>query len=423
MSQGSGLVLLYHLMGEQDGHHGVWGFHKGGNGGFTQVLQRAAQGFGATVRLESPVDHVISKDGRATGVALADGTEFAAPIVVSALDPRRTFTELVDPRELPSDLNEAIDRYRFQGTSAKVNFALDDLPVYPALKGRSDLFGGFVNIGPSIEYLERAYDDAKYGWYSQKPFIDGAIQSVVDPDMAPPGKHVMSCFIQYAPYELKGGDWETERAAVRRHRAGRARVALPGLRRPGAAPRGRDAGRHRAGRRADRGEHLPRRVPGAADVLHAAGPRLRAVQHPDRGLLPVRLRHPPRRLRERRPGQARGDADPGRPSEEGMTAWLLLASAIVSEVTASLSLKRALDQPAFYAVVAAGYVAAFVLLTLTLKQGMGIGIAYGIWAGCGVALTAVASKVFFSEPLTEVMMVGIVLIIGGVLLVELGASH
>jgi small multidrug resistance pump len=106
-----------------------------------------------------------------------------------------------------------------------------------------------------------------------------------------------------------------------------------------------------------------------------------------------------------------------------MTAWLLLASAIVSEVTASLSLKRALDQPAFYAVVAAGYVAAFVLLTLTLKQGMGIGIAYGIWAGCGVALTAVASKVFFSEPLTEVMMVGIVLIIGGVLLVELGASH
>ena len=192
------------------------------------------------MRLESPVDHVITKDGRATGVVLADGTEFAAPIVVSALDPRRTFTELVDPRELPSDLNEAIDRYRFQGTSAKVNFALDDLPVYPALKGRIDQFGGFVNIGPSIEYLERAYDDAKYGWYSQQPYIDGAIQSVVDPDMAPPGKHVMSCFIQYAPYELKGSDWDTERRAVRRHRAGRAGVALPGLRRPGPPPRGRD---------------------------------------------------------------------------------------------------------------------------------------------------------------------------------------
>ena len=101
MSQGSGLVLLYHLMGEQDGHHGAWGFHKGGNGGFTQVLQRAAESFGATVRLEAPVDHVITKDGRATGVVLTDGTEFSAPIVVSALDPRRTFTELVDPRELP----------------------------------------------------------------------------------------------------------------------------------------------------------------------------------------------------------------------------------------------------------------------------------------------------------------------------------
>src|SRR3954447_1074557 len=138
MSQGSGLVLLFHAMGEQDGHHGVWGFHKGGNGGFTQVLQRAAQAFGATVRLEAPVDRVITKDGRATGVVLADGTEFHAPIVVSALDPRRTFTELVNPAELPSDLNEAIARYRFQGTSAKVNFALDDLPVFPALKGRTD---------------------------------------------------------------------------------------------------------------------------------------------------------------------------------------------------------------------------------------------------------------------------------------------
>ena len=106
-----------------------------------------------------------------------------------------------------------------------------------------------------------------------------------------------------------------------------------------------------------------------------------------------------------------------------MTEWVFLAAAILSEVTATLSLKRALDHPALYAVVAAGYIAAFVLLTLTLKQGLGIGIAYGIWAGCGVALTAVASKVFFDEPLTTVMMVGIALIIAGVLLVETGASH
>jgi small multidrug resistance pump len=106
-----------------------------------------------------------------------------------------------------------------------------------------------------------------------------------------------------------------------------------------------------------------------------------------------------------------------------VTTWLLLAAAIVSEVTATLSLKRALDQPGFYAVVVAGYVAAFVLLSLTLRQGLGIGVAYGIWAACGVALSAVGSKVFFGEPLTGLMIAGLVLIIGGVLLVELGSAH
>lgn len=211
MSQGSGLVLLYHSLGEHDGHFGSWAFHKGGNGGFTQVLARAARAYGAEILLESPVDSVITKDGRATGVALADGTELHAPVVVSAVDPRRTFLELVEPRELPGDLVENIQRFRFQGTSAKVNFALDGLPRYPALGDRSDQYRGFINMGPTIEYLERAYDDAKYGWYSQRPYIDGAIQSVVDPDMAPPGKHVMSCFIQYAPYHLKGSDWDSER--------------------------------------------------------------------------------------------------------------------------------------------------------------------------------------------------------------------
>jgi phytoene dehydrogenase-like protein len=211
MSQGSGLVLLYHSMGEHDGHFGSWAFHKGGNGGFTQVLARAAQAYGADIMLDSPVDTVITKEGRAVGVALSDGTELSADVVVSALDPRRTFTELVEPRELPADLVENINRMRFQGTSAKVNFALDGLPRYPALGDRSDQYRGFVNIGPSMEYLERAFDDAKYGWYSKRPYIDMAVQSVVDPDMAPPGKHVMSCFIQYAPYHLKGSDWDTER--------------------------------------------------------------------------------------------------------------------------------------------------------------------------------------------------------------------
>src|SRR6186713_827497 len=119
-SQGSGLVLLYHILGEHDGEFGAWAFHKRGNGGFTQVLARAAESFGAEIRLESPVDSVITKDGRATGVALTDGTEYYADTVVSALDPRRTFLELVNPRELPDDLVENIQRFRFQGTSSKV---------------------------------------------------------------------------------------------------------------------------------------------------------------------------------------------------------------------------------------------------------------------------------------------------------------
>ena len=150
--------------------------------------------------------HVITKNGRAIGVMLEDGTELEAKTVVSAVDPRRTFMELVDPRELPTDLVDNIRRFKFQGTSAKVNFALDANPTYPALPGRSDQYRGFINMGPSLDYLERAFDDAKYGWYSQKPYIDGCIQSNVDPDMAPPGKAVMSCFIQYAPYDLKESD-------------------------------------------------------------------------------------------------------------------------------------------------------------------------------------------------------------------------
>ena len=210
-SQGSGLVLLYHSIGEHDSNFGSWAFHKGGNGGFTKVLARAAQSFGAEIALESPVADVITKGGRAVGVALEDGTEYHAKTIVSALDPRRTFLELVNPRELPADLVETIQRFRFQGTSSKVNFALDGLPKYPSLGDRGDMFRGFTNIGPSMDYIERAFDDAKYGWYSQRPYLDCAVQSTIDADMAPPGKHVISSFVAYTPYQLRESDWDTER--------------------------------------------------------------------------------------------------------------------------------------------------------------------------------------------------------------------
>ena len=210
-SQGSGLVLLYHILGEVNGVLGEWGFHKGGNGGFTQAVARAALSFGVEIRTGASVSNVITKNGEAIGVALDSGEEILAETVVSSLDPRRTFLQFVDRRELPTDLVEHIENFKFQGTSAKVNFALDGVPNFPALAGQTDHYRGFINIGPTFDYLERAFDDAKYGTFSKEPFIDACLQSMIDPDMSPPGKHIMSCFVQYAPYELRDSDWDTER--------------------------------------------------------------------------------------------------------------------------------------------------------------------------------------------------------------------
>ena len=220
MSPGSGLVLLFHKMGEHDGHLGSWAFHKGGNGGFTQVLARAAEAHGAEIRLGARGQRRADARRAAPSASRSrTAPSSRAPVVVSALDPRRTFLELVDPRELPADLVDNVERMKFRGVSAQGQLRPRRAAGLPALcPTRVDHYGGFLNIGPTIEYVERAFDAAKYGWYSERPFIDAAIQSVVDPDMAPPGKHVMSCFVQYAPYELRGSDWETERETLRRQR-------------------------------------------------------------------------------------------------------------------------------------------------------------------------------------------------------------
>lgn len=207
----SGLVWLFHKLGEYDGEPGHWGFHKGGNGGFTKVLARAFEGFGGTVRLNSRVVQVRYEDGRARGVELDDGTLLDAEVVVSALDPRQTFTRLVDPADMPEDLIRHVQDFKFQGTAAKVNFALSGLPTFPGLEGRDDIFKGFTNLGPSIDYLMDAWADCEAGKVSRRPFLDCCVQSTIDPDMSPAGKHVMSCFVMYAPYHLADGDWESER--------------------------------------------------------------------------------------------------------------------------------------------------------------------------------------------------------------------
>ena len=212
-SPGSAYVLLHHYMGEIDGAFRAWGFQKGGTGAISESIARAARALGAEVRTNAAVERVIVRDGRATGVALASGEEISAPIVVSGLDPRRTFLEMVSPNELPTDLVETVQRYKFRGSSGKVNLALSGLPDFTCMPGVGRHLRGAISISPSLEYLERAYDDAKYGSFSRNPYMDIVIPSMIDPGMAPPGKHVMSIFVQYAPYDIKGGWNDIQREA------------------------------------------------------------------------------------------------------------------------------------------------------------------------------------------------------------------
>jgi len=209
-SPGSAYVLLHHYMGEIDGAFRAWGFQKGGTGAISNTIANAARSFGAEIRTDAAVDRVVVAGGAVKGVALASGDELHAPIVVSGLDPRRTFTQLVDANQMPADLLETVRRFKFRGSSGKVNLALDGLPDLTCLPGYGPHLRGAISISPTVEYLERAYDDAKYGEFSRNPYMDIVIPSMIDPGMAPPGKHVMSIFVQYAPYALNGG-WTDDR--------------------------------------------------------------------------------------------------------------------------------------------------------------------------------------------------------------------
>lgn len=213
-SPGTAYVLLHHYMGEIDGSFRAWGFAQGGTGGIANALASAATALGAEIRCNAPVARVLAKNGAATGVALENGDEFYSKVVVSSLDPKRTFLQLVDASLLPGELVTAIQRFNIRGSSAKVNLALAAAPELACLPGNGPHLRGAISLSPSIDYLERAYDDAKYGRFSRRPYIDVIIPSLIDPEMAPPGKHVMSCFVQYAPYHLREGTWEQQREAL-----------------------------------------------------------------------------------------------------------------------------------------------------------------------------------------------------------------
>ncbi len=212
-SPGTAYVLLHHYMGEIDGAFRAWGFAKNGTGGVSAAIARSAQALGVEIRTNAPVKQVIVKGGRAAGVALENGDELRAKVVMSAADPKRSFLQFVESRHLPDDFVQSIRDFRVRGSSGKVNIALNRLPDFTCLPGEGPLHRGAISISPSMDYIERAYDEAKYGQFSKNPYIDMIIPSMIDRDMAPPGHHVMSCFVQYAPYDIEGGWDETKKAA------------------------------------------------------------------------------------------------------------------------------------------------------------------------------------------------------------------
>jgi phytoene dehydrogenase-like protein len=212
-SPGTAYVLLHHYMGEIDGAFRAWGLPRGGTGAVANAIASAAHEAGVESRTEAAVERVLIRNGRAAGVVLATGEEIEARVVSSCVDARQTLLELVGKNHLPGEFVQDLGRYRFRGSSGKVNLALDALPNFTCLPGPGPHLRGAISISPSVDYMERAYDDAKYGRYSRRPYIDVVIPSLTDPSMAPPGKHVMSCFVQYAPYELSEGNWDEQREA------------------------------------------------------------------------------------------------------------------------------------------------------------------------------------------------------------------
>ena len=211
-SPGTAYVLLHHYMGEIDGVLRAWGIPRGGTGAVSESIADAARSLGVEIRTEAPVEQLLTRGEEVTGVVTSSGEELTGRVTLSSLDPRQTFVRLVPPGQLDSSFLEEVERYRYRGSSGKVNLALEGLPEFTCLPGDGDHLRGAISFSPGIDYMELAYDDAKAGRFSRRPYIDMVIPTLVDPSMAPPGKHVMSCFVQYAPYQLADGDeWDDAR--------------------------------------------------------------------------------------------------------------------------------------------------------------------------------------------------------------------
>jgi phytoene dehydrogenase-like protein len=207
MSPGTAYVLLHHYMGEVDGSVGAWGYARGGMGAISRALASSFQAAGGTIRTGADVEKVLTRAGEATGVVLSDGEEVRGRTIVSNADVKRTFLKLVEEKDLPERFVHRVRHFKMRGSSGKLNIALDSLPEFPALPQGSTCIRGDMHFTDSVERMERAYDDWKDGRWSADPFVDMMIPTTLDPTMAPPGKHFMSCFVQYCPPKVEGQDW------------------------------------------------------------------------------------------------------------------------------------------------------------------------------------------------------------------------
>jgi phytoene dehydrogenase-like protein len=211
-SPGTAYVLLHHYMGEIDGVLRAWGIPRGGTGAVSEAIAGAARSLGVEIRTEAAVEKILTRGDEVVGAVTSSGEEVTGRVTLSSLDPQQTFVRLVPPGLLDASFVEEVERYRYRGSSGKVNLALDGLPEFTCLPGGGEHLRGAISFSPGVDYMELAYDDAKSGRFSRRPYIDMIIPTLVDRSMAPPGKHVMSCFVQYAPYQLADGDdWDAGR--------------------------------------------------------------------------------------------------------------------------------------------------------------------------------------------------------------------
>ena len=214
-SPGSAYVLLHHVMGEAGGARGVWGYVRGGMGGLATALEKACRDLGVDVRRDSPVNSIRTDRHGACGVGLEDGTQIESRVIASSVDAHVTFERLLDPQILPEEFRTAVSRIDYSSASAKINVALSEPPQFTALPGTGVMphHHGTMHIGPTLDYLDRAYDEAKYGEPSSSPILEMTMATSVDETLAPPGKHILSMFVQYAPYKLASGTWDERKEA------------------------------------------------------------------------------------------------------------------------------------------------------------------------------------------------------------------